>query len=66
MVLEDVLEDAVVDAENDVGIHLDEAAIAVVGEAGIAGARGEPFDGAVVEAEVEDRVHHARHRGAGA
>ena len=36
VVVEDVLEHAVVDAEHDVGIHLDEAAVAVVGEALVA------------------------------
>ena len=37
-VLEDLLEQLVVEAENHVGIHLDEAAIGVVGEAPVAGA----------------------------
>jgi hypothetical protein len=33
VVLQDVLEHAVVHVEHDVGVHLDEAAVAVVGEA---------------------------------
>ena len=53
-------------AEDDVAVHLDEAAIAVPREAGIAGLGGERLDGLVVEAEVEDRVHHPGHRVAGA
>ena len=57
-----VLEQVVVDAEHHVAVHLDEAAVAVVGEAGIAGALRQPFDRAIVEAEIEHGVHHARHR----
>ena len=44
------------------GVHLDEAAVAVVGEAGIAGLGGEALDRFVVEPEVEDGLEHARHR----
>ena len=54
------------EAEDDVAVHLDEAAVGVVDEALVAGlghqGRGRP----VVEAEVEDGVHHARHGGPGA
>ena len=50
-----------VHTENNVGVHLDEAAIAVVGKARVARTGCETFDGAVVEAQVEDRVHHAGH-----
>ncbi len=52
------------DAEHDLAVHLDEAAIAVLGEARIAALARQALDGVVVEAEIEDRVHHARHRGA--
>jgi hypothetical protein len=64
--VEGLLEMMVIDAEHDVRIHRDEAAIAVEGEALVAGILGDRGDGRVVEAEVEHRVHHARHRGAGA
>jgi hypothetical protein len=64
--LQRVFEQAVIKAEDDVGIHLDEAAIAVPGEAGVAAHCGEALDRAVVEAEVEDGVHHAGHGDAGA
>ena len=66
VVLERVLEVVVVDAEHDVRIHRDEAAVAVIGEARVARGRRDRLDGLVVEAEIEHRVHHARHRGAGA
>ena len=54
------------EAEHHVRIHRDEAAIAVIGEAAIAGEFGERLDRLVVEAEIEHGVHHARHRGAAA
>ena len=66
VVLEDLLEQVMVDAEHHVGIHLDEAAIGVVGEAAVGRAPRQALDGLIVEAEIEHRVHHARHRGAGA
>jgi hypothetical protein len=61
-----IFEEMVFDAKDNIERHVDETAIAVIGEAGIAGAAGEAFDGLVVEAEVEHRVHHAGHRRAGA
>ena len=60
--LELVLEGVLRDLEDDRAEHLDEAAVAVVGEAAVAGPRLQALDGLVVEAEVQDGVHHARHR----
>ena len=54
----------VVEAEHHVGIHGDEAPVAVIGEAPVAGFLGQRRDRHVVEAEIEHGVHHARHRGA--
>jgi hypothetical protein len=54
------------DLGHDVAEHLDEAPVGVVGEAGVAGARREALDAAVVEPEVQDGVHHPRHRELGA
>ena len=62
--LQQVFETAVIDLQHDVAIHLDEAAIAVIGEAGIAGGFRQTFGDRVVHAEVQDGVHHPRHRGA--
>jgi hypothetical protein len=56
----------VVEAQHHVRIHLDEAAVAVPGEARVAGQGGKALDRLVVEAEVEHGVHHARHGDAGA
>ena len=64
VVVEHFLEMLVADAEHDVGIHGDEAPIAVIGEAPVAGFLRQRLDGLVVEAEIEHGVHHARHRGA--
>ena len=62
--VEQFLEVLMADAEHDVGIHRDEAAIAVEGKAPIAGLLRQRHHGLVVEAEIEHGVHHARHRGA--
>lgn len=60
--LQQALEAPAVDAEHDLAEHGDEAAVAVEGEALVAGGGGQPFRRLVVEPEVEDRIHHARHR----
>ena len=59
--LDDLLEAVVVHIEHDGAEHLDEAAVAVPGEARIAGCGGEPIHRRVVQAEVQHRVHHAGH-----
>ena len=64
VVLDQLLEMVVLDAEHDLPVHLQKAAVAVIGEALVAAVAGEPRDGLVVEPEIEDGVHHARHRGA--
>ena len=56
-----ILEELAIDAHDNAREHLDEAAIGVVAKAGVAGLLDEALDGVVVEAEVEDRVHHAGH-----
>ena len=49
-----------------VGVHLDEAAVAVIRPARVAGGIRQRLGHLVVEAEVEDGVHHTGHRGASA
>jgi hypothetical protein len=46
-------------SEDDVAVHLDEAPIGIEREARVRARPGESLDGAVVEAEVEDRLHHS-------
>ena len=52
------------DAQHDVREHRDKAAIGIPGKAIVCRELGERVDGAVVEPEIEDRVHHAGHRDA--
>ena len=54
------------EAEHDVAVHLHEAAVAVPGEALVAGLLDQALTVVVVQADVEDGVHHAGHRDAGA
>ena len=63
---ERVLEARAVDAEHDSAEHLQEAAVGIPREALVAGQGGQAGDGFVVEAEIQDGVHHARHRKFGA
>ena len=55
------LEQALRDHHDDVGEHLHEAAVAVVCETGVVGLLGQTLDCLVVQAEVQDGVHHAGH-----
>ena len=52
--------------EHDAAVHRNEATVAVVGEALVAGHAGQTLDALVVETKVQDGVHHARHRELGA
>ena len=48
--------------QDDVAVHLHEAAVAVPREARVVRLLRERFDRLIVEPEVEDSVHHPRHR----
>ena len=54
-------EQAVVNSQNDVGIHLNETAIAVPRKPRVATASGQPIHRQIVEAKIKDGIHHARH-----
>ena len=56
-----VLEQVGVNTHNDVGKHLDKAAVAIPGKTRVLRLRDEALDGIVIEAQVEDRVHHTGH-----
>jgi hypothetical protein len=56
------LEELSVHAGDDVAEHLNEPPVGIEGEALVRGGGSEALDGDVVEAEVEDRVHHPGHR----
>ena len=50
-----------VDIERDFSEHMDEAEVGVIGEARIAGERRQAFGSGIVQSQVQNRVHHARH-----
>ena len=56
-----VLEVLAVDPEHGLAEHLDEAAVRVPGEPLVARLLGQAVDRLVGQADVEDRLHHARH-----
>ena len=60
--LELALEELGVEARDDVTEHLDQAPVGVEREALVAGRPRKAFDRLVVQAQVEDRVHHPGHR----
>ncbi len=64
--VKDVLKLLLGNIENDVTEHLDEAAIGIISKAGIIAALGERFNGLVIEAQIQNRVHHAGHGELGA
>ena len=59
--VEMLVEDLAPHPEDHAREHRDEAAVAVPREALVARARRQPVDGAVVQPEIEDRLHHAGH-----
>src|SRR6185437_16089365 len=63
---EQVLERAGRHAEYYIGVHLDESAIRIVREACTAARSREYGNRPIVETEIEDGLHHARHRDRGA
>ena len=56
-----VLELLPFDIQDDVGVHLNEAPIGIQGESFVIRRFGQSLHSLVVEAEIEDRVHHAGH-----
>ena len=60
--VQDFFEIVEIHAQDDVGVHLDETAVAVIGKPRVIGRVDQPLDGGVVQAEIEDRIHHAGHR----
>ena len=50
-----------VNMHDHIGKHLDKTPVRVVGETGISGFFGKAFGDLIVEAQIEDGVHHSRH-----
>jgi len=57
-----LIEFFVVDVQRDFAEQLNESAVGVVGEAGVAGLLNQPRQGFFVESEIQNSIHHARHR----
>src|SRR5262249_15825550 len=66
IVIEDLLKMVVFDAQHDIGVHLNEAAIAIVGKPAVARTGGEALQWFVIQTQIEDGVHRAWHRDAAA
>ncbi len=64
--VDELLEILLAHLHDHVGVHLDKAAIAVPGPAGVIGLVGDGVDHVLVQAQVQDGIHHAGHGGAGA
>ena len=59
---EHLFERLLAEIEHDVAVHLDEAAVGVVGEAGVLRPRDQSAHRRVVQTQVQDRLHHPGHR----
>src|SRR5665213_962143 len=60
--VEGVLEQLAVGAEHGLAEHREQPAVRIPGEPLVATLLGQPVDALVVEADVQDGVHHAGHR----
>ena len=59
--VEALLEVLVGDALDDIAKHVEKTAVRVVGKARVLRRTGQSFDSVIVEADIQDRVHHSRH-----
>ena len=59
--VEDVIHLLAGDVEHDAAEHAHKASVGIPGETLVVRLARQAVDGLVVQAEVEDRVHHARH-----
>ena len=64
--VDELLEILLAHLHHDVGVHLDKAAVAVPGPAGVVGLLGDNVHHVLIQAQVQDGVHHAGHGGPGA
>ena len=55
------LKGSMIKAKDNIGIHLDEAAVAIPSKARIARNLRQTRNSCIVQAEVQNRIHHARH-----
>ena len=62
VVFDDVFIGVVMHTQHDVRIHGDEAAVAIERKAAIARELGQTFNSVVIQAQIQNRIHHPRHR----
>ncbi len=62
--VDQLLEVSLADLHDNVRIHLDEPAVGVIRKTRVVGLFRHDFDHFIIQTEVEDGVHHARHRSA--
>ena len=56
-----LFKEALAQLHNNIRVHLDEAAVAVVCETGVIGFLGQALNSLIVQAQVQDGIHHAGH-----
>ena len=59
--LDNFLKAMMINVEHDRPIHLDEAPIGIPGKTRITGSQDQAFNRLVIQAQVQHRIHHARH-----
>ena len=59
--VEDFVERRFRNLQHHVAEHLNQTAVGIVGKARVIAALRERFDALIVQAEIENRIHHARH-----
>ena len=64
--VDDLLKERLRHLHNHVGEHLDKSAVGIIGKTGVAGLFGKALHRHIVQAQVEDRVHHTGHGSTGA
>ena len=64
--VDQLLEILLADLHDHVRVHLDKAAVAVPGPAGVVGLLGDDIHHVLVQAQVQDGIHHTGHGSAGA
>ena len=57
---------SLLDAHDDISVHLEKTAVAIVGKPFVATAFGKGAYGFIIQAKIENGIHHSWHRVAGA
>ena len=60
-ILERIFEQAMINTQHHISIHLDKPAIAIIGKTRIVGMRRQPDRRIIIEAQIKHRIHHSGH-----